>query len=150
VFFFFLVSSESIEIDNAHITDRGRFTSGLTDADKHFIISNGPCRPLGPYQKDKNNRNFSNFYYTKISTSGIKTDRMWLCYSKLLDKCYCQPCWLFSKQQNALSIGFNDWIHLNQVIKRHEENYEQTIDSENQKVILEEISVWKKNSETCH
>jgi hypothetical protein len=90
--FFFLVSSESIEIDNAHITDRGRFTSGLTDADKHFIISNGLCRHLGPYQKDKNNRKFSNFYYTKISTSRIKTDRMWFCYFKLLNKCYCQPC----------------------------------------------------------
>jgi hypothetical protein len=45
-------------------TDRGRFTSGLTDADKHFIISNGSCRPLDPYQTGKNNRNFSNFYYT--------------------------------------------------------------------------------------
>jgi hypothetical protein len=68
-----LVSSESVETDNEHIIDRGRCTSGLTDA---FIISNGPCRLLGPYQKDKNNRNVSNFYYTKISTSGIKTDRM--------------------------------------------------------------------------
>jgi hypothetical protein len=74
-----LVSSESVETDNEHITDRGPCTSGLTDA---FIISNGPCRPLGPYQKDKNNRNVSNFYYTKISTSGIKTDRMGLCYFK--------------------------------------------------------------------
>jgi hypothetical protein len=44
-------------------------------------------------------------------TSGL-TDAFIISNGPCRPLCYCQPCWLFSKQQNALSVGFNHWIHL--------------------------------------
>lgn len=132
----------------------------LSDQEKRFIVDNKPCRPSGPFPKDKNNRSFSSFYYAETSKSGIKTERWWLCYSLKLDVGYCQPCWLFSKSQipDPLARGFSDWIHLNQALKRHEAKDEhtkccaifdkwkrnKTIDKDQEALLRHEISKWRQ------
>lgn len=139
-------------------TDKGNYCRNLTNAAKKNIIDAGPCRPVGPFKLDKNNRSFSTFYYTIRSKSGIVTHRMWLCYSSMLDKCYCQPCWLFARgvKTGSFADGFNDWVHLNQALKRHEASEEhntccaisdkwkmgQTIDVDEERVTRETISKW--------
>ena len=57
-----------------------------------------------------------------------------MCYSRSIDRVYCQPCWLFPCKnappsrpgtsfslQNPLgTTGLNDWEHLSQRIRSHE------------------------------
>lgn len=139
-------------------TDKAYYTGELTSDQKRIIIDNKPSRPLGPFIRDENGRSFSNFFYTKINKSGIKTERLWLCFSLILNQCYCQPCWLFSREKDSIANGFNDWFHLNQAITRHEQKqshnescavYDRwrrndTIDHELESKILQEVSVWRQ------
>lgn len=149
-------------IDKIHtditITDKGNYTGKLTSDQKRIIIDNKPSRPLGPFIRDDKGRSFSTFFYTKINKSGIKTERLWLCFSPILNQCYCQPCWLFSTEEDRFANGFNDWIHLHQAITRHEQKqshnescavYDRwrrndTIDHELESQILQEVSVWRQ------
>lgn len=141
-------------------TDKANFGVTLSNQEKRFIIDNEPCRPLGPFPKDINNRSFSSFYYSELSKSGIKTERWWLCYSMKLNECYCQPCWLFCKLQKPDQFvrGFSDWNHLNRIIKRHEGNDEhnkccaifdkwknnKTIDKAQESLLRQEINKWRQ------
>lgn len=104
--------------------DKGYSTGQLTSDQKMFLVDNTPCQPMGPFPRDNMGRSFSTFYYNKTNKSGLKTERLWLYYSPILNKCYCQPCWLFAKFIDNMANGFNDWIHLNQAINRHEQSLE--------------------------
>lgn len=141
-------------------TDKGYYDPNevLTDEKKRFLVANEPCRPLGPFPKDDKGRSFSAFYYTKTSMSGIKTERLWLCYSKIMDKCYCLPCWLFGQANDVIGSGYNDWRHLQQAISRHEQKLNhnvscaifdrwrlnKSIDVDLQSKIRQETNVWRQ------
>lgn len=141
-------------------TDKGYYDPNevLTDIQKIFLVANKPCRPLGPFPKDDKGKSFSAFYYTKTCMSGIKTERLWLCYSKILDKCYCLPCWLFGQANDAIASGYNDWRHLQQAISRHEQKVNhsvscaifdrwrlnKTIDVDLESKIRQEMNVWRQ------
>ncbi|CAI6372769.1 unnamed protein product [Macrosiphum euphorbiae] len=58
---------------------------------------------------------------------GSRIPRTWLCYSVILDKVYCEVCWLFANRRNSSFTpewidGINDWQHLSQKVKLHEQN----------------------------
>lgn len=60
-----------------------------------------------------------------MSKSGNKIPRNWLCYSIILNKIYCETCWLFAdrlyKHFNETWInGIDDWQHASQKIYAHE------------------------------
>ncbi|XP_046971601.1 uncharacterized protein LOC124540655 [Vanessa cardui] len=110
-------SSKVLEISN----DLGNYINKkLSDTEKRLILDKGPLKPPGPFPKDphQDNRSFSETYYVSTSQYG-PVDRFWICYSKMLDAAYCQPCWLFASQINAWCTGFRDWRHLSDRIKQH-------------------------------
>ena len=97
--------------------DKGHYGNRhLTTVEKCFLIELNSNRPDGPFPRDSNDRGFSNFYYNKTLKSVLVTERSWLCYSSILNQCYCLPCWIFSESKDSLATGFNDWIHLQQTL----------------------------------
>lgn len=140
--------------------DLGNFTNKiLNDNERRQILDMGPLQPLGPFPTDinQNNRCFSKSYYVSSSKYG-PVNRFWLCYSKILDAAYCQPCWLFASQRNNVwCTGIRDWKHLSERIKQHSCSsghteacavYEfwkknDTIDKELENEIRKETSFWK-------
>lgn len=110
-------------------TDIGLFSEEdlKNDRFKSMIINSKPCRPQGPFPIDPlTNRAFSTQYYFTITKTGQKIERFWLCYSKILDGVYCEPCWLFANRldknfHNAWCTGtINTWKTLTMKIKTHE------------------------------
>lgn len=142
--------------------DLGNFTNKiLSDNEKRQILDMGPLQPSGPFPTDinQNNRCFSKSYYVSSSKYG-PVNRFWLCYSKILDAAYCQPCWLFASQRNNVwCTGIRDWKHLSERIKQHscssghteacavyefwKKNDTNTIDKELENEIRKEASFWK-------
>jgi hypothetical protein len=95
--------------------------------------------------------------------AGIKVPRMWLCYSLVLNKVYCESCWLFADRKNhKLKLnwinGINDWQQLTQKIIKHENCTQHveaiqlriiwlkngTIDKNLEKHISEEAKFWRE------
>ncbi|RVE40883.1 hypothetical protein evm_014465 [Chilo suppressalis] len=149
-------SSKLLEISN----DLGKYTNKkLNDNEKRLILDKGPLKPPGPFPKDphQDNRSFSETYYVSTSQYG-PVDRFWICYSKILDAAYCQPCWLFASQINAWCTGIRDWRHLSDRVKQHGSSkahteacaaYEawqksSTIDRELEDEIRKEASFWRQ------
>ncbi|GBP83442.1 Zinc finger MYM-type protein 5 [Eumeta japonica] len=110
-------------VSSPYVTDMGNFKE-LTDQVKRFVIENGHCKPKGPFLKDSDNRSFLEKHYYIVSKSGVKLERTWLSYFSILQKAYCEPCWLFAnraskKIQNVWIEGYDDWKHVD-AIERHE------------------------------
>ncbi|CAH0552959.1 unnamed protein product [Brassicogethes aeneus] len=149
-------SSEVLEIS----TDLGKFINKkLNDTEKRLILDKGPLKTPGPFPKDphQDHRSFSETYYVSTSKYG-PVDRFWICYSKMLDAAYCQPCWLFASQKNVWCTGIRDWRHLSDRVKQHGSSkahteacavYEawqksSTIDKELEDEIRKEASFWRQ------
>lgn len=116
-------------------SDRGRFPDIINNSNlKRQIIAFGPCKPDIKFPLDstwcqdnenKKCRKFSVEYYFTTNLAGQKIPRSWLCYSVILDKAYCESCWLFSDRTHPYFKsnwikGINDWRHLSQKINKHE------------------------------
>lgn len=143
-----------------YVTDRANFPITITDAHvKRFIITNGPCRPTGPFKRDNDEeqRCFSVKYYEKTTKTGLKLPITWLCYSPKLNVAYCEPCWLFGDRKKlgsepAWAKGIQKWKGLSTKIQVHETSqthidsciiYDQwrkkgTIDEESEKQLRKE------------
>ena len=145
-----------------YVTDKGNFKE-LTDQVKRFVIENGHCKPKGPFLKDSDNRSFLEKHYYIVSKSGVKLERTWLSYSLILQKAYCEPCWLFAnrackKIQNVWMDGYDDWKHIVNAIERHETSkihldscltYQQwrlhgTLDEAQESMLKKEKSFWRQ------
>lgn len=150
-------------------TDRGHFDESMLISSnlKRSIILYGPCRPTTfefPFTPDGSgyNRKFTPHFYFKTVKSGIRIPRLWLCYSIILDRVYCETCWLFSNRleksfKNNWILGINDWHHIGDKINVHETSRQhiqavdtrclwlknRTIDSQLEIQINEEALFWK-------
>lgn len=149
-------------------TDRGHFyESMLISSNLKRSILYGPCRPTTfefPFTPDVSgyNRKFTPHFYFKTIKSGIRIPRLWLCYSIILDRVYCETCWLFSNRleksfKNNWILGINDWHHIGDKINVHETSRQhiqavesrclwlknRTIDSQLEIQINEEALFWK-------
>jgi hypothetical protein len=105
-------------------TDRGNFQNITISSNlKKQIVSYGPCKSSiniifsDEYKTMKYSRYFSKDYYYMTTKAGVKVPRMWLCYSLVLNKVYCESCWLFVDRKNHklklnLINSMNDWQHL--------------------------------------
>jgi len=92
-------------------TDRGHFQNITISSNlKKQILSYGPCKPSINFPSNnifsdenetmKSSRHFSKDYYYMTTKAGVKVPRMWLCYSLVLNKVYCESCWLFADRKN--------------------------------------------------
>lgn len=155
---------EVAEVENADInistTDLGAYLKKqITNDIKQLIISLPSCQPKGPYPKDplQNNRSFSSKYYVSKTKYGL-VQRLWLCYSKILDAAYCEPCWLFSNSDSQWrTTGVRGWKNLSVQIKKHSGSklhvqackiYDlwkknKVIDKDAEEIIRSETSFWK-------
>ncbi|XP_022182384.1 uncharacterized protein LOC111042172, partial [Myzus persicae] len=125
-------------------TDRAHFDEEVENSDiKRSIISFGPCKPVIEFPKNNEGRKLSSNFYFVSARSGSKIPRSWLCYSTVLDKAYCESCWLFANRKSTSFKsewinGIDDWKHLSQSIQRHEISI-QHLESTNMRII------WVKN-----
>ncbi|XP_025200209.1 zinc finger MYM-type protein 5-like [Melanaphis sacchari] len=127
-----LVDTVNVKIDKLNLkllypTDRGHFNEDISDSLKRSILLFGSCKPSIEFEKDDKNRSFSLSYYNMITKTGLKIPRSWLCYSVILNKAYCESCWLFANRNNSnyrseWISGIGDWQHLSYLITRHEKS----------------------------
>ncbi|KAL4153437.1 hypothetical protein QTP88_001270 [Uroleucon formosanum] len=124
-------STQGLDFSTEYPTDRGHFEDIISSDMKYSIMSYGPCRPIinFPYSPDGSGilRKFSASYYNMTTKSGLQIPRLWLCYSILLNRVYCETCWLFANRsqkgfKNNWIVGINDWHHMNDKINDHEKS----------------------------
>lgn len=135
-------------------TDRGHFPETLTSSSlKKQIILYGPCKPSDNYvfcsksmvtDGKSNPRHFSSDYYYALTKMGSKVPRVWLCYSVVLEKTYCETCWLFADRRGIMFKtnwinGIDDWQHLTQKIIKREVS-KQHVEA------MKLRSLWSKNN----
>ncbi|XP_060863504.1 zinc finger MYM-type protein 1-like [Metopolophium dirhodum] len=143
-------------------TDRGHFEGEVCTSLKKSILLFGQCKPSIKFPRNHVNRCFSTGYYYITTKTGIKIPRQWLCYSLILDKAYCEFCWLFANRQYEhfkyeWISGVDDWQHLSQQISKHENSIQhinateirryweknKTLDTDLEKQISEEAEYWR-------
>lgn len=155
----------TFNLSNKYPSDRYHFSENVADEIKEFIVKHGPCKPEGPFPKDprQENRCFSNTYYDKVTKTGMRIPREWLCYSAQGDYVYCQSCWLFADRSSPFYHsnwvnGVKDWKGLTKKINVHETSSvhvracvtldlwkrRKTIDSSLESAIRKEENKWYK------
>jgi len=91
---------------------------------KKIRLSGGARKMLKQKEKSiKGNRSILSL----TTKSGLQIPRLWLCYSILLNRVYCETCWLFANRnqkgfKNNWIVGINDWHHMNDKINDHEKS----------------------------
>ncbi|KAI3524212.1 hypothetical protein L1887_02864 [Cichorium endivia] len=134
---------------------------------KDLLIEKGPNREIETntiFPKDAFGRHFSNEFFIRKLRDGDVCDRKWLVYSKELDKVFCFCCKLFKNVRTKSKLAFeglNDWKHLSETLKQHENspdhmiylrtwteirirlNKNETIDKELQEMIKKDTEHWK-------
>ncbi|XP_076942324.1 uncharacterized protein LOC143612161 [Bidens hawaiensis] len=95
----------------------------------NILAEKGPKRDLTIHKGPVNSigRRFSSSMYTRRLSNGETCDRVWLVYSKEVDKLFCFCCKLFRKGQpkgGLDSDGFANWKHSSIRLKNHESSIE--------------------------
>ncbi|CAD0206693.1 unnamed protein product [Chrysodeixis includens] len=88
-----------------------------------YIINTGPLQThCDDYPKNDTGRHFSNSHFIKKLANSETIQRRWLVYSISKDRVYCFCCRLFdsSSTSSLVSEGYNDWKHLSEMLKTHE------------------------------
>ena len=92
------------------------FPTTITNPEiKRAINATVPTQPEAPFPKDppQTGRSFFNSYDRFITQSGVTLRRFWLCYSRSIDRVYCQPGWLFSCKNAPQSRPGTSFSHQN-------------------------------------
>lgn len=86
-------NNEISENKDVRVSDVALYAEAIVDNKLRLkILSIGPHQPQDGFTKDVQNRSFSAEYYMKKTIGGPKISREWLCYSKIYDGVYCEPC----------------------------------------------------------
>ncbi|KAL6530818.1 hypothetical protein OROGR_014678 [Orobanche gracilis] len=143
-----------------------RLWDGLDSKMRDLLVENCPIRENNiKFPKDKCGRGFSTYYFDQKLRNGELADRKWLVYSKEVNKVFCFCCKVVKKvraKSNLASVGVDDWVHLGEKLKQHEDSLEhltnlrawaelqvrlrtnQTIDKELQEQIKKDNEHWKQ------
>lgn len=104
-------------------TDPALWPRILGDAERSFLVRQGPPKPLHNYKFPSNDtgRHFCANYYTRILSNGEQVLRDWLVYSLSQNCVYCFCCKIFGCIVSSLSKeDFKSWKHLGETLKEHE------------------------------
>lgn len=138
----------------------------LTNSIRILFIKKGPMQiKKFDFPKNQLNRKFFSSYYQRVLHNGEQLERSWLVYSKKNDTVFCFCCRMFSSKLSDSGVvsefGYNDWKNLSGHLKIHETSkthiihfsswqemivrlkLNQTIDSQNQRIIESEINHWR-------
>lgn len=159
------ITNAPLELKTIDSTDVGTWPAVRNSKTIDHFITMGPTQiriERDNFPKDRIGRHFASSYYTKKLTNNETIPRRWLVYSISKDRTFCFCCRLFDNQSisNLVSEGCNDWKHLSETLKMHENStlhkkfYCQwieaemrlkrgkTIDCEEQKLISRETLRW--------
>ncbi|XP_043469454.1 zinc finger MYM-type protein 1-like [Leptopilina heterotoma] len=151
--------NESLMVSN----DPGEWPDIISDKIRQILIERGP-EQISNIQFPKNNdgRRFSVQNYCRRMPNGEDILRSWLIYSVSKNKIFCFCCRLFGTTRISLSseYGYCDWKHMSELLSEHEKSSghmkafqswvefaqrlskNKTIDSENQRIIKNEVKRW--------
>ncbi|XP_062028845.1 uncharacterized protein LOC133744818 [Rosa rugosa] len=91
---------------------------------RNLLVEKGPIRHKDlDFPKDEKSRHFASKHYTCRSLNGEIRERIWLVYSKDLDRVFCFCCKLFNAKNSRSQLaneGFRDWQNLSDRLKGHE------------------------------
>ncbi|XP_051170468.1 zinc finger MYM-type protein 1-like [Leptopilina boulardi] len=143
--------------------DPGQWPVIISDQIRQILIKRGP-EQVSNIQFPKNNdgRKFSVQNYRRRMPNGEDVHRSWLIYSVSRNKIFCFCCRLFGASRISLSTesGYCDWKHMSELLSEHEISpghmkafqswvefaqrlsKDKTIDSENQRIIKNEVKRW--------
>lgn len=116
---------ESNEV-NVLDSDLALYSDKIIDSKmKENILKIGSCKPQHNFAKDEKGRSFSSSYYSFIAKTGLRVERIWLCYSPRLNAAYCEACWLFADRndkhfKDSWCRGIKDWQGFSKKVKDHE------------------------------
>lgn len=115
------ISTTAAEIS----TDIAQWPSSLSSKTIDLIILQGPHNGKltdKDYPRNEKGRHFSNAHFQRVMSNGEIYDRKWLIYSKSTQKIYCFCCYIFNRSKPCKlgNAGFDDWSHVSQVLKTHE------------------------------
>lgn len=124
-FIMHVCQKESNEVDVLD-SDLALYSDKIIDSKtKENILKIGSCKPQHNFAKDEKGRSFSSSYYSFIAKTGLRIERIWLCYSPRLNAAYCEACWLFADRndkhfKDSWCRGITDWQGFSKKVKDHE------------------------------
>lgn len=87
------------------------------------LVKIGPVHTDNNYKfsVDETGRKFNVSYFKKIMENGEKVKRNWLVYSVKLNRIFCFPYKLFSRENiKIINVGYSDWWHCSEYFNKHE------------------------------
>lgn len=155
--------SETTISQTVDLSDVGNWPDNRNNKMVDHLITLGPSQVQQPnFPKDESGRHFTSSQYFRKLPNNETILRRWLVYSPSKNRVFCFCCRLFNSQStsNLTSEGFNNWKHLSEILKTHENSalhkkyhhqwFEReirlkrgnTIDCEEQKLINRETLRW--------
>jgi len=106
------------------LNDPGTWPNIISNKFIETLVEIGPVHTDNNYKfpvEEETGRKFNILYFNKIMENGEKIKRNWLVYSVKLNRVFCFPCKLFSRENiKIINIEFSDWRHCSEYFNKHE------------------------------
>lgn len=115
--------SETTISQTVDLSDVGNWPDNRNNKMVDHLITLGPSQVQQPnFPKDESGRHFTSSQYFRKLPNNETILRRWLVYSPSKNRVFCFCCRLFNSQStsNLTSEGFNNWKHLSEILKTHE------------------------------
>ncbi|XP_029158998.1 zinc finger MYM-type protein 1-like [Nylanderia fulva] len=119
-----VLGNEDDSISMLDLNDPGTWPNIIPNKCIETLVEIGPVHIDNNYKfpvDEKTGRKFNILYFNKIMENGEKVKRNWLVYSIKLNRVFCFPCKLFSRENiKIINDGYSDWRHCSEYFNKHE------------------------------